>query len=260
MSHKEQEPAEPFTPRQVQLLKVIIESGTRDGYSPTIGELAQAVGISRTTAFGHIGQLRKKGLVSGLSGPSTKLRARSLTLTSKARRLLKQISSCVARDASRDQISQDAIRNTESSESRLGGTHDKTDGGIPLLGKVAAGLPVEAIENRDHISIESCFGTGDDVFALQVRGDSMSGENINDGDYVICRRSSSAVDGQLVVAIVDNDNATLKRFFKESPASPLATPWQVGRVRLQPANDAYEPIYSDNCRIEGVVIGLIRKL
>jgi repressor LexA len=141
--------------------------------------------------------------------------------------------------------------------------------GIPLAGVVAAGQPIEAVENKDYLSINSFFGTSDDVFALEVRGDSMAGDDIHSGDYIICRRSSTATDGQLVVAIVDNDNATLKRFYREPPSSPSASdsakatpdksPWQGGRARLQPANDNYEPIYSENCRIEGVVIGLVRK-
>lgn len=126
---------------------------------------------------------------------------------------------------------------------------DKTPDGIPLAGVVAAGLPIEAVENRDNLSINSLFGAADDAFALEVRGDSMVGENIREGDYIICRRAAVATDGQLVVAIVDNENATLKRFYRDSKYA-----------RLQPANDDYEPIYSNNCRIEGVVIGLVRKL
>ncbi len=126
---------------------------------------------------------------------------------------------------------------------------ENREAGIPLIGRVAAGLPVEAVENKDYLSIESCFGNTGDIFALEVKGDSMVGENIREGDYVICKRTSTASNGQLVVAIVDNDDATLKRFYREN-----------NLVRLQPANDAYEPIYSDNCRIEGVVIGLVRKL
>jgi SOS regulatory protein LexA len=210
----------PPTPRQVQLLKTIAEFAGRDGYSPTIGELAQIAGVSRTTTFEHIEQLRKKGYIWGPAG-----KARSLTPTSKARKLLKQL-------------------NRHQSQ-----TKETADTEIPLTGVVAAGLPIEAVENKDNLSINSLFGSCDEVFALEVRGDSMAGENINHGDYVICRRASSASDGQLVVAIVDNENATLKRFYKEP-----------GRVRLQPANDEYQPIYSDNCRVEGVIIGLIRKL
>ena len=210
----------PPTPRQVQILKAIAEYGSRDGYSPTIGELAEQAGVSRTTTFEHIEQLRKKGYIWGREH-----KARSLTLTPKARKLLKQISLGAAVSA--------AAKQEE----------------IPLVGVVAAGLPIEAIENKDSLSINSLFGSQDEVFALEVRGDSMKEENINDGDYVICRRTSSASNGQLVVAIVDNENATLKRFYREPKC-----------VRLQPANDEYEPIYSENCRIEAVVTGLIRKL
>jgi repressor LexA len=148
-----------------------------------------------------------------------------LTLSLKARRLLNKLT----------------IQSPHNAEESLEG--------IPLAGIVAAGLPVEAIENKQFLSIESCFGNGGDIFALEVRGDSMTGENIRQGDYIICKRAATAANGQLVVAIVDNDNATLKRFYKEQT-----------RVRLQPANDNYEPIYSDNCRIEGVVVGLVRKL
>jgi repressor LexA len=124
----------------------------------------------------------------------------------------------------------------------------KSDG-IALAGKVAAGLPIEAIENKERLSLESCFGDTEQIFALEVQGNSMTDDGISDGDYVICRKSSIAGDGQLVVAIVDGENATVKRFYKEK-----------NEVRLQPANDEYQPIYSKNCRIEAVVIGLIRKL
>jgi repressor LexA len=109
-------------------------------------------------------------------------------------------------------------------------------------------VPLEAVEDIGSLSLDSCFGTGDDIFALEVSGRSMINEDIREGDYVICRRSRVADNGQLVVAIVDNDNATLKRFYKEKT-----------HVRLQPANEDFEPIYSDNCRIEAVVIGLVRK-
>jgi repressor LexA len=127
-------------------------------------------------------------------------------------------------------------------------THAKEAAGIPLAGSVAAGVPVEAVENIELLSLASAFGSGDDIFALEVNGDSMIDEDIRRGDYVICRRSHVADDGQLVVAIVDDENATLKRFYKEK-----------NRARLQPANDDYQPIYTDNCRIEAIVIGLVRK-
>jgi repressor LexA len=120
--------------------------------------------------------------------------------------------------------------------------------GISLAGKVAAGSPIEAIENKELLSLNSCFGSGDDIFALEVAGDSMLGDDIHNGDYVICLRSAVADEGQLVIAIINGEEATLKRFYKEKSC-----------VRLQPANDNYQPIYSDNCRIEAVVVGLVRK-
>lgn len=212
---------ESLTPRQVQLLRAIDTQRKSDGYSPTIGELGEQLGISRTTAFEHIEQLRRKGLVSHL--PKA---ARSLALTAKSRGLLKRLGEhCIE-------------------------TSYKSPEGIVLAGVVAAGQPIEAVENPGAPgSIEALFGNRDDIFALEVRGDSMVGENIREGDYIICRRTAVATDGQLVVAIVDNENATLKRFYREP-----------GRVRLQPANDDYEPIYSNNCRIEGVVTGLVRRI
>jgi repressor LexA len=189
-------------------------------YSPTIAELASELDISRSTVFEHIAELRKKGLLSGYPN-----RARSLTLTSKARELL----SCLV---------------DQQSNPHPGGAT-----GIRLSGRVAAGVPLEAVENVEYLSLDSCFGSRDDIFALEVKGDSMVDADIRDGDYVICRRTSVADDGQLVIADVDNENATLKRFYKEKD-----------RARLQPANDNCQPIYSENCRIEAVVIGLVRRL
>jgi repressor LexA len=230
MSQTKEEPAsgEVLTPRQVQLLNAIAGFRSSRGYLPTIGELAESLGVSRTTAFGHIEQLRRKELVLNQPG-----RARSLNLTSKARRRLKQFP-----DAER----------RYSNEYRESNIENRREG-IPLVGRVTAGLPVEAVENKEYLSIESCFGSREDIFALEVKGDSMVGENIREGDYVICKRTATASNGQLVVAIVDNEDATLKRFYREN-----------NLVRLQPANDDYEPIYSNNCQIQGVVIGLVRKL
>jgi repressor LexA len=153
-------------------------------------------------------------------------RARSLRLTSGARRLLERV--------------------------RSGGStfRQVAAGAIPLVGVVAAGLPTEAVENTEHLSFAGCFGGGGgDIFALEVRGDSMIGRDIREGDYVVCRRSAAAENGQLVVAILDEEEATLKRFYRDR-----------AHARLEPANDDYETVYSDNCRIEGVVVGLIRRL
>ena len=120
--------------------------------------------------------------------------------------------------------------------------------GIPLLGTIAAGAPIEAIENTEQISLQSEFGS-QDTFALKVQGDSMTGDGIFDGDYVVCKKAQMAQNGKIVAAIVDGNSATVKRFYKET-----------GRIRLEPSNQNYEPIYTQNCTIAGVVVGLMRKI
>jgi repressor LexA len=209
-----------LTPKQLQVLRHIAAFHGSQCYSPTIAELASQLSLSRSTVFEHLGELQRKSLLSTCPG-----RARSLRLTPQGRRLLKNTQAQAVDD------------------------EDTPHTGVPLLGQVAAGLPVEAEENRDTLSLASCFGTGDDLFALQVRGDSMIEENIRPGDYVICRRAETAQNGQLVVALVNEGQATLKRFYREQD-----------RARLQPANPDYTPIYSDDCRINAVVVGLLRKL
>ncbi|UCG57577.1 MAG: repressor LexA [Phycisphaerales bacterium] len=215
-----EEPMVQLTPRQLQILRAIAGFQRNRRYSPTIAQLASELGTSRSTAFEHIGELRRKGLLSACPG-----KARSLKPTSRAHELLSSLTADTSEEYARCST------------------------GLPLVGRVAAGSPVEAIENTEPVSLSSCFGSSEDTFVLEVEGESMIDEDIRQGDYVICRRSSVAEDGQLVVAIVDEENATLKRFYREK-----------SRARLEPANENYEPIYSDNCRIEAVVIGLLRRL
>ena len=209
-----------LTPKQLQVLRHIAAFHGNQCYSPTIAELASQLNLSRSTVFEHLGELQRKSLLSTCPG-----RARSLRLTPQGRRLLRNSQAQVVDDEEASRAS------------------------VPLLGQVAAGLPVEAVENNETLSLSSCFGTGDDLFALQVRGDSMIEENIRPGDYVICRRAETAQNGQLVVALVNEGQATLKRFYREQDGA-----------RLQPANPHYAPIYSDDCRINAVVVGLLRKL
>ncbi len=219
MQHKRKMPQHP-TPRQLQLLRAIVTFADKRCYLPTITELADQLNLSRSTIFEHIEELRKKQLLA-----SSPLKARSLKPTSKALRLLKQF-------------------NEQPQQLALPQGH-----GIPLFGKVAAGNPVDAAENKESLSLDDCFGSNDDVFALEVTGDSMIEDDIRDGDYVICKHTHTAANGQLVVALTDGENTTLKRFYKEK-----------SKVRLQPANQNYRPIYSDDCQIQAVAIGLLRKL
>jgi repressor LexA len=212
------QPTIQLTPRQLQLLQMIARFQQNRCYSPTLSEMASELNISRSTVFEHLTELRRKDLLSGYPN-----KARSLKVSSQGQKLLSELPG-------------------QSSQTYM------ESSGIPLAGTVAAGVPTEAVENVELFSLDSAFGSGDGIFALEVAGDSMIDEDIRQGDYVICRRSRIAEDGQLVIAIVDDQNATLKRFYKEKD-----------RARLQPANDDYQPVYTDNCRIEAVVIGLIRK-
>jgi repressor LexA len=125
---------------------------------------------------------------------------------------------------------------------------------LPLLGQIAAGGPLLAEQNvEDYVGVPEPLSRGGEEFLLRVRGDSMHDAGILEDDYVVVRRQQDAGDGDIVVALVGDaewaDEATVKRFFREH-----------GRVRLQPENDAYEPIYADHVQILGKVIGVFRRL
>lgn len=120
---------------------------------------------------------------------------------------------------------------------------------LPLLGRIAAGKPVEAIESAETISLNDIIGTRE-VFALEVRGDSMRDEHIVSGDFVLVERTRTAREGEIVVALVDGADATLKRFYREGSL-----------IRLQPSNAEMTPIYAPatNVSIQGRVLGILRK-
>ena len=123
---------------------------------------------------------------------------------------------------------------------------------LPLLGTVAAGVPIEAIEVQETLSVPpDMIRPGSDNFVLRVSGQSMIDEHIQDGDYIVVSAQPSAHDGEMVVALVGNESATVKKLYRE-PGN---------RVRLQPANQAMEPIIepADNVNVQGVVVGVIRK-
>jgi repressor LexA len=120
--------------------------------------------------------------------------------------------------------------------------------GLPLMGKIAAGLPIEAIENAEQVDLHDWWKTEDGIFLLEVTGESMIEEHIADGDYVVIRKQEHARDGQIVAVLDENGEATLKRIFKEK-----------GRVRLEPANKTMKPIFRTKVDILGVLTGVIRK-
>jgi repressor LexA len=206
------------TPRQLEVLSVIAAFEDRQCYSATIAEIAQELSVSRTTVFEHIAALREKKLLTNSKG-----KARSSRITRQGQRLLDE--------------KQQKIESFDTPQPPQG---------IPLLGRVAAGYAIEAIENRDTLSLGDLFGNMDDIFSLQVSGESMIDAGISNGDYVICRRATGAYNGQIVIAIIDENEVTVKKIYHEQD-----------QIRLEPANEAFQPIYTQNCRIEAIVIGLL---
>ena len=138
-------------------------------------------------------------------------------------------------------------RSVELLPSRSGGRAVE----LPLMGYVAAGLPIEAVASQESIAVpESLVGGKRETYVLRVRGDSMIDEQIRDGDWVVVEDRKTADNGEMVIALVDGQDVTLKKFYRES-----------NRIRLQPANPTMQPIYvdPDNCQIQGVVVGIMRK-
>ncbi len=202
-----------LTPKQQKILTLIRDSRLTRGYSPTMQELADELSVSKVTVFEHVEALIKKGALQRDAN-----KARSLELTEH----------CLLPD--------------EQRPTRL-----------PLVGSIAAGSPIDAVEDRQFLDLEEVFAqpaSSGDVFVLKVRGDSMIDDQIADGDFVVCRKTNQARNGQTVVALVDTGEATLKKFYKE----------RNGRIRLQPANEAYEPIWvePEQLQVQGIAIGVIR--
>jgi repressor LexA len=124
------------------------------------------------------------------------------------------------------------------------------DHSLPLYGQIAAGVLHEAVERDDRVDFETLFDPADkELFVLEVRGESMIDDHIADGDYVVVRRQRTARKGQIVVAITDEGEATLKRWYPEK-----------NRIRLEPANAKMKPIFVRDARVLGVVVGVVRKV
>ena len=199
------------TPRQMEILTYIRDYRHKNGFSPTLQEIGDVLGLTKVTVFEHVRALERKKLLTR----GTKHSARSLRISS--------------------QVDFPDERSTR----------------LPLVGRIAAGLPIEAVEDVETVDLEQMLDRGVETFILEVTGDSMIDDHICDGDFVICEKRNTARDGQTVVALLDDGEATLKRFYRDRAQN---------RIRLQPANPAYEPIYVKNCRIQGVVIGVVRTM
>jgi repressor LexA len=198
-----------LTPRQVDVIVAIRNYRHLHGYAPTMQELADQLGTSKVTIFEHVGALEKKRILR-----RDKHKARSLEIIS-------------------DEALPDEDRATK----------------LPLLGNIAAGSPIEAVETREEIDLESLFYSNKGVYVLRVRGESMIEDHLCDGDFVVIERRENARNGEQVVALLDSGEATLKRFYREG-----------SKIRLQPANSTMEPriVDADRCRVQGVVIGVLR--
>jgi repressor LexA len=122
--------------------------------------------------------------------------------------------------------------------------------GLPLVGQIAAGVLHEAVEQQERVDFTAMFNARNkNLFVLQVDGDSMIEDHISDGDYVVVQKTRSARKGQIVVAMTDDGEATLKRWFPEK-----------NRIRLEPANSKMKPIYVKNAKVLGVVVGVVRRV
>ena len=198
-----------LTPRQLDVLVAIRDYRYLNGVSPTMQELADQLGTSKVTIFEHVGALEKKHLLK-----RDKHKARSLEITT-------------------DEPLPDEERSTK----------------LPLVGSIAAGSPIEAVENREELDLEQLYNRPNGVFVLKVRGESMIEDHLCDGDYVVIERRDTDRNGEQVVALLESGEATLKRYYKE------------GRnVRLQPANSTMQPkvVPAEMVKVQGVVIGVLR--
>ena len=200
--------------RQQQILEVIEEAVKAQGYPPTVREIGAAVGLcSPASVQGHLSALEAMGYIRR---GSSKRRALEVVRTGRS------------------------IASTAGTPWAVG---------VPLVGRVAAGVPLLAEDNiEDSLDIPRFLGEGGGCFALRVAGTSMINAGILDGDIVVVRQQETADDGDIVVALLE-DEATLKRFFREAD-----------QVRLQPENDAMEPILTRDPRIVGKVTGVLRRL
>lgn len=199
--------------KQLNVLEYIYQTVQTQGYPPTVREIGKAIGLSSTsTVHGHIDRLQKNGY---LEKDPTKPRALEIT----AQGL-------------------EALGIQENGEQ------------IPVLGVVTAGEPILAVEEAtDFFPVPPEFkNESSDLFMLTIRGESMINAGILSGDQVIVRKQSTADNGEIVIAMTDENEATCKRFFKETD-----------HIRLQPENDTMSPIILDNVTILGKVVGLFRR-
>ncbi len=200
--------------RQLEILDFIKVEVQKKGYPPSVREIGEAVGLaSSSTVHGHLSRLEKKGFIR--RDPTKPRAIEVLDLDNEA-------------------------------------THipDKKTTYVPVLGKVTAGLPITAVENiEDYLPLPEHLVTGENTYVLVIQGDSMIEAGIFDGDMVIVRQQQTANNGDIIVAMTEEDEATVKRFFREKDY-----------IRLQPENSTMEPILLKECTVLGKVVGVFRTI
>jgi repressor LexA len=205
-----------LTKRQKKVLDYIVEFIDKNGYSPSFEEIAKAMRLtSLATVHKHLSTLEKKEFIR---------RGYNQSRSIEVLQMPKPVRESVIER--RSQV------------------------GLPLAGRIAAGRPLEAIQDEETISLAD-FARGPNTFVLQVKGESMQDDHILDGDYIVVEPTQVANTGEIVVALVGEDEATVKRFYREAG----------GKIRLQPANSTMQPIVVNgtDVKIQGRVVGVLRK-
>src|SRR5262245_37531094 len=203
-----------ITKRQRQVYDFISGFVQKNGYSPSFEEIGDGMGLSSlATVHKHVTNLEKKGLLKRDYN-----RSRSIDVL--------------------------PVRGLFKRQQRT-----PSDIALPLMGRIAAGQPIEAVENPETISLGD-ITRSKDVFVLQVKGESMKDEHIVDGDYVLVEKTETARDGEIVVALIEGTDATLKRLYREGT-----------NIRLQPSNVTMKPIVvpAKSVQVQGRVVGVLRK-
>lgn len=202
-----------LTEKQIRVLRYFRDYRREKGIAPTLEEAAEALGVSKITIHEHLNQLTKKGAIH------------------------------------RDKAKARAVAILHDPDARVDSERSIESPSLPLVGMIAAGRPIEALEDRQDIRLTDLVPTGDQMYLLRVRGKSMIEDHIDDGDLVVVERRETANEGDIVVAILEDEEATLKRFYRE----------RNGMIRLQPANAEMEPILVSRVQLRGVVRGVIRR-
>jgi repressor LexA len=210
--------------RRQRIVDFIARTVDERGYPPSVREIADAVGLASTSAVHHhLIALERDGLLE------------RGTHSSRALRLTARPSTQAADPAKVTPFRMPVERETLS---------------LPVMGEIAAGQPIEAYEDAaETLEVPRSLEAHEDSYVLRVRGKSMIDALIDDGDFVIVQPQATARDGDIVVALLEDNGVTLKRFFREKD-----------RIRLQPANAEMDPIYATDVQIQGKVVGVIRRL